>query len=33
MIVDLGPLDGRVDEWIEFLAMHPCQAETKAVVV
>jgi len=33
MIVDLGPLDGRVEERIEFLGVHTCQAESKAVVV
>lgn len=33
MIVDLGPLDGRVEERIEFLGVHPTQAESKAVVV
>ena len=33
MIVDLGPLDGRVEERIEFLGVHPTETESKAVVV
>ncbi|MCK9565842.1 MAG: CRISPR-associated endonuclease Cas2 [Methanothrix sp.] len=33
MIVDLGPLDGRAEERIEFLGVHPTQMESKAVVV
>ncbi|MCX6678469.1 MAG: CRISPR-associated endonuclease Cas2 [Methanothrix sp.] len=33
MIVDLGPLDGRVEERIEFLGVHPTQTESEAVVV
>jgi len=33
MIVDLGPLDGRVEERIEFLGVHPSQMEGEAVVV
>ncbi|MDD1751149.1 MAG: CRISPR-associated endonuclease Cas2 [Methanothrix sp.] len=33
MIVDLGPLDGRVEERIEFLGVHPSRTESKAVVV
>ena len=33
MIVDLGPLGGRVEERIEFLGVHPTQAESKAIVV
>jgi len=34
MIVDLGPLDGKVEERIEFLGVHSSsQAENKAVVV
>jgi hypothetical protein len=33
MIVDLGPLDGKAEERIEFLDVHPCNAESKAVVV
>jgi len=33
MIVDLGPLDGRAEDRIEFLGVHPSQTESKAVVV
>ena len=33
MIVDLGPLDGRAEERIEFLGVRPSQMESKAVVV
>jgi len=33
MIVDLGPLDGRAEERIEFLGVHSSNAESKAVVV
>lgn len=33
MIVDLGPLEGRVDDRIEFLGVHPLEAESRAVVV
>jgi CRISPR-associated protein Cas2 len=34
MIVDLGPLDGRADDRIEFLGVHPLEAaEIRAVVV
>lgn len=33
MIVDLGPLSGRVEERIEFLGMRPGEMESKAVVV
>ncbi|MBN1234704.1 MAG: CRISPR-associated endonuclease Cas2 [Methanotrichaceae archaeon] len=33
MIVDLGRLDGRVEERIEFLGMHPLEMQSKAVVV
>lgn len=33
MIVDMGPLDGRVEGRIEFLGMHSTQTENKAVVV
>jgi CRISPR-associated protein Cas2 len=32
MIVDLGPEDGRAEERIEFLGVHPSQTESKAVV-
>ncbi len=33
MIVDLGPLDGRAEDRIEFLGVHSSQTENKAVVV
>ena len=33
MIVDLGPLDGRAKERIEFIGVHPLEMESKAVVV
>ena len=33
MIVDLGPLDGRAEDRIEFLGVHPSQTESEAVVV
>lgn len=33
MIVDLGPLEGRVEDRIEFLGVYPDQAERKAIVV
>jgi CRISPR-associated protein Cas2 len=33
MIVDLGPLDGTVEDRIEFLGVHPPEAESQAVVV
>jgi CRISPR-associated protein Cas2 len=33
MIVDLGPLDGRAEERIEFMGVRPSQADSKAVVV
>lgn len=33
MIVDLGPLEGRVEERIVFLGVHPLDYELKAVVV
>jgi CRISPR-associated protein Cas2 len=33
MIVDLGPIDGRVEERIEFMGVHPSETESKAVVV
>jgi len=33
MIVDLGPLDGRAEERIEFMGVHPSEMESKAVVV
>jgi CRISPR-associated protein Cas2 len=33
MIVDLGPWDGRVEERIVFLGVHPPDTERKAVIV
>jgi CRISPR-associated protein Cas2 len=33
MIVDLGPLEGRVEERIEFLGVHPSDIERKAIIV
>ncbi len=33
MIVDLGPLEGRVEDRIEFLGVYPDEAERKAVVI
>lgn len=33
MIVDLGPLDGRVEERIEFLGVCPDERERKAIIV
>jgi CRISPR-associated protein Cas2 len=33
MIVDLGPLDGRADDRIEFMGVHPSEMESSTVVV
>ncbi|HRW32730.1 CRISPR-associated endonuclease Cas2 [Methanothrix sp.] len=33
MIVDLGPLEGQVEERIVFLGAHPPDSELKAVIV
>lgn len=33
MIVDLGSLEGKVDDRIEFLGVHPHEVESRAVVV
>jgi CRISPR-associated protein Cas2 len=33
MIVDLGPLDGRIEDSIEFLGVHPLDSERKPVIV
>lgn len=33
MIVDLGPLDGRAEERIEFMGVRPSEMESNAVVV
>lgn len=33
MIVDLGPLEGRVEERIVFMGVHPPDSEPEAVIV
>jgi len=33
MIVDLGPLNGRAEEKIEFMGVRPSEMESKAIVV
>lgn len=33
MIIDLGPKDGRVEERIEFLGVHPKDPKRKAIIV
>jgi len=33
MIVDLGPLDGRVDDRIDFIGLHPPDMEHKSIIV
>lgn len=33
MIVDLGPLEGRVEERIVFMGVHPSDSESEAVIV
>jgi len=33
MIVDLGPLEGKVEDRIEFLGVHPDETERKAIIV
>ena len=33
MIVDLGPLDGRAEDRIEFMGVHPSELESRTVVV
>jgi CRISPR-associated protein Cas2 len=33
MIVDLGPLDGRAGDRIEFMGVHPSEMERRTVVV
>jgi CRISPR-associated protein Cas2 len=33
MIVDLGPLEGKVEDRIEFLGAHPDETKRKAIVV
>jgi CRISPR-associated protein Cas2 len=33
MIVDLGPLDGRVDDRIDFIGLHPLDMERRSIIV
>ena len=33
MIVDLGPLEGRVEERIDFIGLHPPDMERKSIIV
>jgi len=33
MIVDLGPLEGKVEDRIEFMGVHPAATERKAIIV
>lgn len=33
MIIDLGPSDGRVEERIEFMGVHPAEMERKFIIV
>ncbi len=33
MIIDLGPVEGRVEERIEFMGAHPSQMERKFIIV
>jgi CRISPR-associated protein Cas2 len=33
MIVDLGPLEGRIEDRIEFLGIHPAETERKAIIL
>lgn len=33
MIIDLGPKDGKVEERIEFLGVHPDEKEQKYIIV
>jgi CRISPR-associated protein Cas2 len=33
MLVDLGPLDGRAEDRIEFMGVHPSEMENRAVVI
>jgi CRISPR-associated protein Cas2 len=33
MIVDLGPVDGRVEDRIEFMGVHPEDDERRAIVL
>ena len=33
MIVDMGPLDGRVENRIDFIGLHPPDMERKSIIV
>lgn len=33
MIVDLGPLEGRVEDRIDFIGLHPPDLERKSIIV
>jgi len=33
MIVDLGPLDGRIEDRIEFMGLHPKDIERKSIII
>lgn len=33
MIVDLGPLDGRIEDRIEFMSLHPKDIERKSIII
>jgi len=33
MIVDLGPLEGRVDDRIDFIGLHPPDMERRSIIV
>lgn len=33
MIVDLGPLEGRVEDRIDFIGLHPPDMERKSIIV
>ncbi len=33
MIVDLGPLEGRVEDRIDFIGLHPSDMERKSIIV
>lgn len=33
MIVDLGPLDGRFEDHIEFIGLHPKDMERKSIII
>lgn len=33
MIVDLGPLEGRVEDCIDFIGLHPLDMERKSIII